>query len=44
MVETALFASGRPTLIVPYIQKSGFSVDDVLCCWDGSRGRRARHW
>jgi nucleotide-binding universal stress UspA family protein len=37
MVETALFASGRPTLIVPYIQKSGFSVDDVLCCWDGSR-------
>ncbi|ARQ00020.1 universal stress protein [Pseudorhodoplanes sinuspersici] len=37
MVEAALFASGRPTLIVPYIQKSGFSVDDVLCCWDGSR-------
>jgi nucleotide-binding universal stress UspA family protein len=37
MVETALFASGRPTLIVPYIQKDGFSVDQVLCCWDGSR-------
>lgn len=37
MLETALFASGRPTLIVPYIQKSGFAVDEVLCCWDGSR-------
>lgn len=37
MVETALFSSGRPVLIVPYIQKAGFSVDYVLCCWDGSR-------
>lgn len=37
MVETALFASGRPTLVVPYIQKDGFSADTVLCCWDGSR-------
>lgn len=37
IVETALFNAGRPTLVVPYIQKDGFSVDRVLCCWDGSR-------
>ena len=37
MVETALFSSGRPVLIVPYIQKAGFSLNYVLCCWDGSR-------
>jgi len=37
MVESALFSSGRPVLIVPYIQKDGFSLDYVLCCWDGSR-------
>jgi nucleotide-binding universal stress UspA family protein len=32
-----LFNSGRPVLIVPYIQKAGFSVKRVLICWDGSR-------
>ncbi len=37
MLEAALFNSGRPTLIVPYIQKEGFSAKRVLCCWDGSR-------
>jgi len=37
IVETTLFNSGRPTLVVPYIQKDGFSVDRVICCWDGSR-------
>lgn len=37
MVEPVLFAAGRPTLVVPYIQRDGFSVDQVLCCWDGSR-------
>lgn len=37
MLEAALFNSGRPTLIVPYIQKEGFSPKRVLCCWDGSR-------
>jgi len=37
MVETALFASGRPVLIVPYIQTAAFSLGTVLCCWDGSR-------
>jgi nucleotide-binding universal stress UspA family protein len=37
ILEAALFESGRPTLIVPYIQKQGFSAKRVLCCWDGSR-------
>lgn len=37
MVEAALFNSGRPVLVVPYIQKDGFSVKRVVICWDGSR-------
>jgi nucleotide-binding universal stress UspA family protein len=37
ILEAALFESGRPTLIVPYIQKQGFSAKRVMCCWDGSR-------
>ena len=37
MIQAALFNSGRPVLIVPYIQKSGFSIKRVLVCWDGSR-------
>jgi nucleotide-binding universal stress UspA family protein len=37
MLEAALFETGRPTLIVPYIQKEPFSTKRVLCCWDGSR-------
>jgi len=36
-VESALFSSGRPVLIVPYIQRSPLSLDRVLVCWDGSR-------
>ena len=36
-VEAALFGSGRPLLIVPYIQQAGFKLDRVLVCWDGSR-------
>lgn len=35
--EAALFGSGRPVLVVPYIQKSGMKLDRVLVCWDGSR-------
>ncbi len=35
--ETALFGSGRPVLVVPYIQKAGMKLDRVLVCWDGSR-------
>lgn len=35
--ETTLFESGRPVIIVPYIQKSPFKNDNVMICWDGSR-------
>jgi nucleotide-binding universal stress UspA family protein len=37
IAETALFESGRPVLIVPYIQKTGLELGKVLVCWDGSR-------
>jgi len=36
-IEAALFDSGRPVLIVPYIQTAGVSLDRVMVCWDGSR-------
>jgi nucleotide-binding universal stress UspA family protein len=37
IVESALFSSGRPVLIVPYIQKTGLKLDRVMVCWDASR-------
>ena len=37
IIESALFQSGRPVLIVPYIQQAGFKLDNVMVCWDGSR-------
>jgi nucleotide-binding universal stress UspA family protein len=37
LVEAALFESGRPMLIVFYIQAAGLKLDHVLVCWDGSR-------
>jgi nucleotide-binding universal stress UspA family protein len=37
MVETVLFESGRPLIVVPYVQKDGLKLDRVVCCWDGSR-------
>jgi nucleotide-binding universal stress UspA family protein len=37
IIEAALFASGRPTAVVPYIHKKGFAADRVMVCWDGSR-------
>lgn len=36
MIEAALFNSGRPLIVVPYIQKDGLQLDRVVCCWDGS--------
>ena len=36
-IESALFGSGRPVLVVPYIQSSGLKLDRVMVCWDGSR-------
>jgi nucleotide-binding universal stress UspA family protein len=36
-VEGAMFESGRPVVVVPYIQKQGIKLDRVLLCWDGGR-------
>jgi nucleotide-binding universal stress UspA family protein len=36
-IEGALFSSGRPVLVVPYIQSTGLKLDRVMVCWDGSR-------
>lgn len=38
IVEESLLSSGRPVLIVPYIQKGGLSLERVLLCWDATRG------
>ena len=37
IIESVLFGSGRPILIVPYIQSTGLKLDRVMVCWDGSR-------
>jgi nucleotide-binding universal stress UspA family protein len=37
IIEAALFQSGRPVIVVPYIHRGAFSVDRVLVGWDGSR-------
>jgi nucleotide-binding universal stress UspA family protein len=37
IAESALFESGRPVIIVPYIQKAPLKLDRVMLCWDGSR-------
>jgi nucleotide-binding universal stress UspA family protein len=37
IAESTLFESGRPIIIVPYIQKMPLKLDRVMVCWDGSR-------
>jgi nucleotide-binding universal stress UspA family protein len=37
VIEGALFESGRPLILVPYIHKAGVKLDRVMACWDGSR-------
>jgi nucleotide-binding universal stress UspA family protein len=37
IAESTLFESGRPVIVVPYIQKSPLKLDRVMVCWDGSR-------
>lgn len=37
MIESSLFESGRPVIVVPYIHKDGLKLDRVVCCWDGGR-------
>jgi nucleotide-binding universal stress UspA family protein len=44
LIEATLFESGRPLIVVPYIQQDGLKLDRVVCCWDGSRAAaRAIH-
>jgi nucleotide-binding universal stress UspA family protein len=35
--EGVLFESGRPVIVVPFIQKAPLKLDRVMVCWDGSR-------
>ena len=37
IIEAALFQSGRPVVVVPYIHKGGLTLDRVMVCWDGGR-------
>jgi hypothetical protein len=37
MIESSLFESGRPVIVVPYIDKDGLQLERVVCCWDGGR-------
>src|SRR5262245_8799880 len=37
VIQAALFQSGRPVIVVPYIQKGGLATDRVLLAWDGSQ-------
>jgi nucleotide-binding universal stress UspA family protein len=38
IIEAALFDSGRPVLIVPYIHRGAARFERIMVCWDGSRG------
>jgi nucleotide-binding universal stress UspA family protein len=37
IVEGALFGSGRPVVVVPYIQKAAVKLDRIIVAWDASR-------
>src|ERR1700683_1180631 len=37
IAEAALFESGRPVIVVPYLQKDPLKLEHVMLCWDGSR-------
>lgn len=36
-IESALFQSGRPVLVVPYIHTNRIKLDRVMVCWDGGQ-------
>ena len=36
-IQAALFGSGRPIVVVPYIYQNHVELDRVMVCWDGSR-------
>jgi nucleotide-binding universal stress UspA family protein len=37
ITEATLFGSGRPVIVVPYIQKAPLKLKRVMVTWDGSR-------
>jgi nucleotide-binding universal stress UspA family protein len=37
LIEAALFGSGRPVIVVPYVQMEPLKLDRVVCCWDASQ-------
>ncbi|MEJ0075427.1 MAG: universal stress protein [Alphaproteobacteria bacterium] len=37
IVEGALFGSGRPVVVVPYIHKGGLALERAMVAWDASR-------
>lgn len=37
MTESALFESGRPVLVVPYIGPAEAKLDNIIVAWDGRR-------
>jgi nucleotide-binding universal stress UspA family protein len=37
LLEAALFGSGRPIVVIPYIQRDALKLNHVLVCWDHSR-------
>lgn len=37
LAENTLFQSGRPMIVVPYIQTGGLKTDRIMVCWDGGR-------
>ena len=36
LIEASLFDSGRPLVVLPYIQQGALELERVICCWDGS--------
>lgn len=36
VLEGALFGSGRPMLVVPYIERGDAKFERIVICWDGS--------
>jgi nucleotide-binding universal stress UspA family protein len=37
LIEASLFDTGRPLVVIPYIQEGVLGLDRLVCCWDGSR-------
>ena len=37
LIEAALFDSGRPVFVIPYIHDKSAKFDTALICWDGSK-------